>query len=641
MSSTYSLSLSGWPPRTEASSSTTMPRFEHGAGSKGDSVNGKLRTGRSFSLSAIAASALLAFGIVLSVAAYRFTERQIAQDARSKFENESVQIQQALERRLASYAHLLLGLRGLYRATDAINRGEFRDYVVSLELPLRYPAVTAMNFAQYVTEESKASFEKTIRNDTSVDPNGFSAFHIAPPGKRADYHVLVYLEPFEKNLHRFGLDIQGVRSPGAGALLSERRDTAELMSSGMLVPGENDRQLALRGAAYRRGLPIETVEQRRHAFVGTVGMAFSLTALAREVVHPSALKAVHFRIHNLGQSNSLKQIVAPSDENLLIDSNMLPGHREPPASSGELLTRVAQVDFGGRILGIHFDGQRDSFSTPLDRALPVVTLSAGVFISLLLYAVMRSLQRSRSELEEAVQERTHALREINLNLQTEIAERSRLEREVLLAGQEQRRKIGQELHDDLGQRLTAVAFLAESLARDLAQEESAAATGAFKIEKLLSDAVSQIRLLARGLFPVALPGGLAGALEQLSASARETYGIRCRLVCDAAVSVENTGVLAFHLFRMCQEAVNNAVKHGKASCVTIELASDGVNPRMTITDDGVGFDEDNALRHPGLGLQIMRYRCKIVGLGFAITRGPDGGTVVSIGGAPAGRSISP
>src|SRR5262249_42177846 len=116
----------------------------------------------------------------------------------------------------------------------------------------------------------------------------------------------------------------------------------------------------------------------------------------------------------------------------------------------------------------------------------------------------------------------------------------RLERQMLFVGYGEIKQIGQELHDDLGQRLTGAAFLAESLARDLERASDPAAEEAFKIEKLLSEAASQTRLLARGLFPVlSEAGGLVGALEQLAASARSTYRIDCRVVCEEPTSFAN------------------------------------------------------------------------------------------------------
>jgi len=155
-----------------------------------------------------------------------------------------------------------------------------------------------------------------------------------------------------------------------------------------------------------------------------------------------------------------------------------------------------------------------------------------------------------------------------------------LEQQILSACFEQRRKIGLELHDDLGQRLTAVAFLAAFLARDLARTNSPSAKDAFKMEKLLGDAVSQIRLLARGLFPAALEdGGLLGALERLAEDARAAYRIECRVLWHASASREDSSV-ALHLYRICQEALSNAVRHGKASRVTIELLKPRLDPEF-------------------------------------------------------------
>jgi len=595
-----------------------------------------------------AALMVLVTGIALSVIAYNFVKQEIVRDANARFDNECAQIQRALERRLNSYAGLLLGVRGLYRGSVAVSRSEFRDYVTSLELPRRYPAVTAMNFAAQVPASSKSSFEQAVRRDTSVEPKGYPDFQIRPPGQRPEYHVMVYVEPFETNLFRFGLDIGFKHRPGArgAAMLAERRDTGEFSSAGGPIPEDRD-QLALRGAVYKRHLPTENVEQRRQAFIGTVGVAFSLTKLVGEAVRPPLFKTVHFRIHGVGRTKSPPATLAPpSDENLLLDSAALSAAQGEAfaRSSADVLRRVSQVEFGGQVLRIDFDGQLSSFSSRLEQAQPLAILGIGILISVLLHTMIRSLQKSRSKLEDAVQERTQALRELNRNLQAEITVRNRLEREILFVGYEEMKQIGQELHDDLGQRMTAAAFLAESLALDLEQTSfPAAAEEAYKIEKLLSEAALQTRLLARGLFPVlSEAGGLVGALEQLAANAKATYRIDCRLVCDEPRSTEETDTphddsassedigVAFNLYRITQEAISNAVRHGRASSVTITLRCDGGKLRMTIADNGVGLDERKGL-HQGLGLQIMRHRCKMLGLGFGIAKAPCGGTTVCIG----------
>jgi signal transduction histidine kinase len=514
-----------------------------------------------------------------------------------------------------------------------------------------------INFAAHVPTSSKSTFEQAVRRDTSVDPNGYPNFRIRPLGERPAYHVLVYFEPFEPNRARFGLDI-GFNRPGS-LLAEERRDTGEFLSPGKPFPEDTD-QLALRGAVYKRHFPLGNVEQRRRAFIGTVGMTFSFTKLVGEAVRPALLQTVHFRIHGVGRTKSPAETLAPpAAENLLIDSAALSAARgESRSRSGaDVLRRVSQVEFGGQVLRIDFDGQLSSFSTGLEQAQPVFILGVGVLFSVLLYAMIRSLQRSRSRLEDAVQQRTRALRDVNRNLQAEMVVRNRLEREILFVGYEEMKQIGQELHDDLVQRMTAAAFLTESLALDLERTgHVAAAREAYKIEKLLSDAALQTRLLARGLFPVlSEAGGLVGALEQLAANARATYRIACRIVCNEPGSIGETGSpldlgdrarpqfpdddsassedigVAFNFYRIAQEAISNAVRHGRASSVTITLSRGCGKLRMSIADNGVGIDEQKALRHAGLGLQIMRHRCKMLGLGFGIAAGPGGGTIVCIG----------
>jgi signal transduction histidine kinase len=201
--------------------------------------------------------------------------------------------------------------------------------------------------------------------------------------------------------------------------------------------------------------------------------------------------------------------------------------------------------------------------------------------------------------------------------------------EVLRLAEEDRRRLGQELHDDVGQLLTAVAFLAESLNRDLEVQCAPAAEQAARIRNYVAMAVAKVRLLTKGLYPVAAySGALAIALEQLASESEGIFGIECRVVCGESFSSEVPNA-AQHLYRIAQEAVRNAVKHGKASRVTIELTQVGGRPRMVITDNGSGFNRQVAEDSSGLGLHIMRRRCHILGLTLTVGRAPNGDTVVS------------
>jgi len=234
-----------------------------------------------------------------------------------------------------------------------------------------------------------------------------------------------------------------------------------------------------------------------------------------------------------------------------------------------------------------------------------------------------ALRHARRSLEARVGERTSELARANAELQVEIAERRRLEGEIIHVSESEQMRFGQELHDGLGQHLTATAFQAALLARDLqaaGQPHAAAAQVAERIETMLGDAVAQTRLLARGLFPVELEdNGLAAALAQLAADTRDFMQIACSLHCPEPVDVHDHAI-AIHLYRIAQEAVNNAAKHARCTRVDIALQWLGGAPAgvlvLRITDDGQGAVTTTAgppAPSAGMGLGIMRHRARLIG----------------------------
>lgn len=207
-----------------------------------------------------------------------------------------------------------------------------------------------------------------------------------------------------------------------------------------------------------------------------------------------------------------------------------------------------------------------------------------------------------------------------------VVERRRLQEGYTEAVWEQQRKIAQELHDSLGQELSGVGYLAKSLA------ESLKGTEQFQIAELAKEGIGrsldQIRGMAKGVLPVDLDSeGLMAALEQLAETTSTVYGIQCHLVCYNPVFVEDNGV-ALHLYRIAQEAVTNAVKHGRPKQVAISLSSGAGGLKLTVRDDGTGFPEVSG-RASGSGLRIMRYRAAAIGATLTVERGPDGGAIIA------------
>ncbi|MGD1277250.1 MAG: PAS domain S-box protein [Tepidisphaeraceae bacterium] len=214
----------------------------------------------------------------------------------------------------------------------------------------------------------------------------------------------------------------------------------------------------------------------------------------------------------------------------------------------------------------------------------------------------------------------------------DLSDQKRLERQLLEISDRERRRIGQDLHDGLGQQLAGIGFLSKSLENRLAAKALEESVDARKIADLVAQAIGQARGLARGLHPVELKSsGLMFALNELAASVQEVFRIRCRAHFDDPVLLrDNTA--AIHLYRIAQEAVHNAIKHGRARNITITLSRSGKQVTLQIDDDGSGFTPpvSTAGQSKGLGLHIMQYRAALIGGSLDIGPGPTAGTRIVV-----------
>ena len=194
----------------------------------------------------------------------------------------------------------------------------------------------------------------------------------------------------------------------------------------------------------------------------------------------------------------------------------------------------------------------------------------------------------------------------------DISERKRLEKTILKISEREQRRIGQDLHDGLGQHLTGIAFMSKFLERRLSENSIPEAGDAAKIVQLVNDAIRRTKELSRGLLPVVSEAqGLMSALRQRAGELEDLFQIRCRFECSEPVLIEDVNV-ATHLYNIVQEAVNNGIRHGKSRNIVIGLARKNETGILTIQDDGVGFPAQPA-GPPGVGLSIMNYRADMVG----------------------------
>ena len=209
----------------------------------------------------------------------------------------------------------------------------------------------------------------------------------------------------------------------------------------------------------------------------------------------------------------------------------------------------------------------------------------------------------------------------------DITERKRMEKEILEISEREQRRIGQDLHDGLCQHLAGIEMLSQVLAQKVAAVSADASARAEDIAGAVREAISQTRLLARGLSPVTLEAeGLMSALAELAVNSEKIFRIRCTFDCPEVVKFDDHAA-ATHLFRIAQEAVSNAIKHGKAKNITIQLRADAERLRLKVIDDGKGFPEDFTTGN-GMGLRIMQSRISMVSGSLTIERQPAGGTAV-------------
>src|SRR6266581_6329634 len=347
-------------------------------------------------------------GITASFLLFAVIRDSVENVARLRFEREAKDANSIIEGRLRSYSDVLYALRALFASEDPVDRLRFHRFVESVDLKHRYPGFTALNYAAYVTARDRKHFEERVRSDTSLDPRGYPQFAIKPPGERSEYYVIVYLEPmagFDK--FGFGLDIAANPAQAAdprviSAVQRYARDTGKLTASGVPIrvrTAESEYTgLAMRLAVYRSGTPIDTVDQRRAAYLGSVGAGFNIENLMKDVIDEKLLRYMRFTLYDAGPTSDRPDFPSSSGKRLLFDSiQFIQDSPTRPAVDdlGLTFAHVLPIEVAGRIWEITFSAPKEAVIDRVDRLLPSIVLIAGLLATLLLSGVLHSLSSSR------------------------------------------------------------------------------------------------------------------------------------------------------------------------------------------------------------------------------------------------------
>jgi diguanylate cyclase (GGDEF)-like protein/PAS domain S-box-containing protein len=368
---------------------------------------------------------ILSVGAAISVGSFLIIRDNIETEAELRFERHASDAQHVLRARIDSYADVMYGLRSLYGANYPVTRVQFHNYVTTLELARRYPGFRSFNYAEYVPHQAKAALVARVRKDTSLDPRGYPEFNVIPPGDRPEYYVLTYIEPMARDAPTFGLDISvnpaAVNPRALAEALASARDNSQLTSSGQpLRLRDGTISLAVRLPVYRSGMPVDTVEQRRAAYVGSVGASFRVKELLQGVMDEQALGFMRFKLYEAGPAE--KYVAAThsvSADRLLFDSRELSksaGAVAEPSAENSSFKTVLPIEVAGRIWEVHFSTPHKAVIGNVDTALPWLVLAGGLITTGLLFGLFNSFANSRRRAEMIAVMITSDLRESKTSL---------------------------------------------------------------------------------------------------------------------------------------------------------------------------------------------------------------------------------
>lgn len=379
---------------------------------------------------------MLLLGLAATTVVYSVSAELIRREARLRFDNDTRDVEKSIDTRIRLYSDVLVTMQALFSAGDNVSRSEFRDFVNGLNLHGRYPGFQTLNYAAYIHRADVEQFVAIQRRDPILRDAGID-FTIRPAGERPAYFVLSYVEPLAPNLSSVGLEL-GLQ-PLRLAALERSRDTGQPVSSGRLILAEGANPhvgIALRLPVYRKGMPHDTVDERRLAYIGSVGAGIRVRDLMNGLLSDDTLRRIHFRIYDAGTLDT--PAVSPSPSTMLFDSvagiGDMPrddvgrnttadaggsaGHPSAPSGGefsaaahyGRQFEKSLVQPFGGRRWLIVFAADPATLSGS-QRHLPVLAAVTGTLISVLLGALGYALSSSRVRAVRLAERITHTLRE--------------------------------------------------------------------------------------------------------------------------------------------------------------------------------------------------------------------------------------
>jgi len=558
------------------------------------------------------------------------TSRAIEYDTHERFLHMARSVQSILDGRIKTYADLLRSASALFLTDENLSRQQFQQFVVGLDLSNHFPGVETINFARHFTDADRAAFEEQVRNELDGRQR---SFHIRPEGRRPEYTVLTFVEPNQAWNNRLGMDLQS--RPAVSLALAHSRDTGDATTSGTRVAIKTSSSgLGMRMPVYRAAMPLNDVAQRRAAYIGSVGIGFSVERLAQGVLDNMPKHATRLVISGMSPVEEPGGPPGVYKRTVFFDNRPAAGDAGP-----DMFRALLPVGVSGRGWDIDFRVSKRDLYSEIDVYLPWVAMLAGMVGTGLLYALYQTLSSSRRRAIELAEEMTGELRASETKLQKTNDNLRRLAAHAETIKESERKRIAREIHDDLGQNLLALRIEADLLASRTGERHPRLHARARWTLEQIDATIKSVRQIINDLRPHVLDLGLTAAVDWQIAEFQRRTGIACELISDGR-ELHVSDRCATTLFRILQESLTNVSRHARATAVRVELALDAESISMTVSDNGIGLQKTGGQKPGSFGLVGIEERVRILGGKCLITSRPNAGTTVHVAIPAADNLIS-
>ncbi len=337
---------------------------------------------------------VLLLSLFLTGLGWQYTTKAVERDAKLNFERQVSEAKDSLHSRIQTYVNALRASQGLFASSERVERDEWRAFVEAFNLQNLYPGINGIGFIRYVPNSKKADYEQQVRRDTRVDKTGYPDFAIKPAGVRPAYFVIEYIEPLQLNRPAFGLDIG--YEPVRRASVERARDTGKPAATGRIILAQDATKqpgLLILLPVYRNGILHSTVEERRRALLGFIYAPFRAEDLIEEALSNANKQDLDLEVY--------------SRKDLMYDSDNVQQAFDPKFHP--LLRQITTLDVAGEPWQLYFTSY-SSLRASSDKT-PILVLSGGTLISLLLFGILSSLTSSRRRALRLATSMTADLRE--------------------------------------------------------------------------------------------------------------------------------------------------------------------------------------------------------------------------------------